>query len=92
MPVHEYANGGDNCAVTGGYVYRGARIPGLTGGYLFADYCEGTVRGLRVVDGRRVELADLGIELDTVDSFGEDARGELYAMSLTGDVARIDPA
>ncbi len=30
-PVFEYDHSGTNCSVTGGYVYRGTAIPGLTG-------------------------------------------------------------
>ncbi|MGB7537074.1 MAG: PQQ-dependent sugar dehydrogenase, partial [Anaerolineales bacterium] len=40
-PVAEYDHSGGNCSVTGGYVYRGSRIPGLAGTYLFGDYCTG---------------------------------------------------
>jgi glucose/arabinose dehydrogenase len=91
-PIHEYRNGDDGCSVTGGYVYRGSRIPGLTGAYLFSDYCASTVMGLRQSGGRRIELGALGLELPTIVSFGEDADGELYVLSLEGEIARIDPA
>jgi glucose/arabinose dehydrogenase len=91
-PIHEYRNGEGGCSVSGGYVYRGARIPGLTGAYLFSDYCASTVMGLRQSGGRRIELEALGLELPTIVSFGEDADGELYVLSLEGEIARIDPA
>jgi glucose/arabinose dehydrogenase len=31
------------CAITGGYVYRGCKIPELYGRYVFSDYCLGTI-------------------------------------------------
>ena len=42
MPVYEYSHD-DGCSVTGGYVYRGERVPAAVGRYFFGDYCSGTV-------------------------------------------------
>jgi glucose/arabinose dehydrogenase len=91
-PIYEYANGGGNCAVTGGYVYRGSRIPNLRGAYLFADFCVGRLRAFVEHDGRATEHRFLGPQAGNLASFGEDARGELYVLSLGGGVYRIDPA
>ena len=47
-PYAEYAHGsGDSvgCAVTGGYVYRGATYPTLQGRYVMGDYCTGRILG-----------------------------------------------
>jgi glucose/arabinose dehydrogenase len=91
-PVYEYPTS-DGCAVTGGYVYRGAKIAALQGVYVFGDYCNGTVQGLRM-DGRKV-VEHRALELTRAEqlaSFGEDRDGELYVLSLTGTLYRIDPA
>ena len=91
-PVHEY--GHDlGCSVTGGYVYRGGRIPGLAGAYLFADYCRGTVWTLvRDPDGR-ARVATLLESGATVSSFGEDEAGELYLCDHRGGaVLALAPA
>jgi glucose/arabinose dehydrogenase len=88
-PVYEYAHGGATasaCTVTGGYVYRGARIPALTGTYVFADFCIGEVWGLNS------GFHKLGPSADSIASFGQDNGGELYVVSLDGPVLRIDPA
>jgi glucose/arabinose dehydrogenase len=92
-PVYEYATRGpEGCAITGGYVYRGAAIDGLAGAYLYSDYCEGLVRGLVLEDGAVVEQGGLGISGSQVVSFAEDADGELYLLDFGGSVQRIDPA
>ena len=90
-PIYEYPNGGGTCSVTGGYVYRGSRIPGLRGVYVFADFCEGRLRGITQRDGARTGHAFLGPRTDQIASFGQDASGELYVLSRSGPVFRIDP-
>jgi uncharacterized repeat protein (TIGR03806 family) len=45
-PLYEYPHGGGNFggySVTGGRVYRGTRVPSLSGRYVFADYVSGHV-------------------------------------------------
>ena len=90
-PVIEYGRD-DGCTVIGGFVYRGRRIPGLQGAYLYGDYCSGWVRAARAPGGKVAEQRDLGLEVPSLSSFGADADGELYALSLGGDVYRIAPA
>lgn len=91
-PVHEYAHG-PGCSVTGGVVYRGARIPALVGTYLFSDLCDGTVRGLRLgPDGRVDQLLDLGVGGAQVVGFAVDADGEVLVIDLAGRVGRLVPA
>src|SRR5205823_12678141 len=89
-PVAQYDHN-MNCSVTGGYVYRGASVPGLVGAYIFGDYCTGGVFALRrnpdVGWSSRLEL---GYQPIKISSFGEDAAGELYVVdSEGGTVFRI---
>lgn len=95
LPVHEYGHD-EGCSVTGGYVYRGERIPNLQGRYFFGDVCSGAIWSFRLVDGEVVGFHEHSGDLGTVPSiasFGEDADGELYAVSLNGQIYRIvDPA
>jgi hypothetical protein len=89
-PVIEYSHS-DGCSITGGYVYRGTRVPDLAGLYLYGDYCGGWVRSFRLVGGRATESLDwpaLAVG-GGLSSFGEDQRGELYVMTLSGDLHRI---
>ncbi|HEX9992705.1 MAG TPA: PQQ-dependent sugar dehydrogenase [Acidimicrobiales bacterium] len=93
-PVFEYTHDEGGCAVSGGVVYRGGAIPALQGAYLFGDYCLARVRALTVEGGRVVAERDLDAPVDggQLVSFGEDASGEVYVLSLAGDVYRLDPA
>lgn len=89
-PVYEYSHD-HGCVVTGGYVYRGTAIPDLVGAYVFADFCAGALEAIRLKDGRVVDHRILGPVVPSLSSFGEDAQGELYAMSLGGGLYRLAP-
>jgi glucose/arabinose dehydrogenase len=91
-PVIEYSHDSGGCTVIGGFVYRAQRVRGLRGAYLYGDYCAGWVRAARVSGGKVAERRDLGLRVPSLSSFGADADGELYALSLGGDVYRIAPA
>jgi glucose/arabinose dehydrogenase len=80
-PVVDYPHS-DGCSVIGGYVYRGALLPELTGYYLFADFCGGWLRSMKVTGRSAAELRTWpGISLPQVNSFGRDGAGELYMIS-----------
>lgn len=91
-PIVEYANDGTNCSVTGGFVYRGEGIPFLDGVYLYGDYCAGNVLGVRQSGGEVAEELDLGLNAgeNQLASFGQDADGEVYVLTLGGTLYRID--
>lgn len=91
-PVFTYPLGQGRCAVIGGYVYRGARVPGLSGAYLYGDNCDGRVRALILSEGRVIMDRMLGVTLPALSSFGEDRAGEIYALSLTQGVFRLELA
>ena len=93
LPVLEYAHS-QGCSITGGYVYRGTQLSGLTGHYFYSDFCSGWVRSFRMENGVAVDERDytaLFGTINSVASFGEDARGELYIVSLGGTVYRMVP-
>jgi len=91
-PIIDYGRGGGNCAVTGGYVYRGTRIANLNGAYLYADYCAGQILALRQSGGQVVDQRDFSAVAKNLTSFGEDQNGELYVLTQDGGVFRIEPA
>ncbi len=88
-PVFEYSHADGGCAIIGGYVYRGTAVRGLWGAYLFSDNCLGGIAALRMRDGRVVSERGMGVDAASPSSFGEDANGELYVLSLSGGVYRI---
>ena len=80
-------------SITGGYVYRGARLAGLKGIYVYGDFQSGKLWGLRH-DGTKVvwkaPLADTPLQLV---AFGEDRAGELYLLDYerTKQIHRLIP-
>jgi glucose/arabinose dehydrogenase len=91
LPVLVYGHA-EGCSVTGGHVYRGARMPSLHGTYFYADFCGGWVRSFRFAGGQVTERQEWdGLATPQITSFGEDATGELYLVSGTGSVFRIVP-
>jgi hypothetical protein len=88
--VAQYRHDDGRCSVTGGYVYRGERIPDLAGAYVYGDFCDGVVRAFVVDDsGRVTDQRAFQVQVDALVSFGEDVDGELYALSLEGKVHRL---
>lgn len=87
-PIYTY--GRDlGCSVTGGYVYRGEAIPAIDGRYFFGDFCTGSVWSLRLANGQATAVRTEPFRVPSLSSFGEDARGELYLVSLDGSVYRL---
>ncbi len=79
------------CSVTGGYVVRDPALPSLRGKYLYGDFCEGLIYGARLSSSGATSNARVaGLpQIPALSSFGEDARGRIYVVSLGGAVSRI---
>lgn len=93
-PIFEYSHD-EGASITGGFVYRGTRVPELDGVYLFSDFAAATLRGLVVTDGRLDQQAVIpttGDPMSQVSSFAEDAAGDVYVLNLSGQILRIDGA
>lgn len=91
-PIIEVDHSLGDCAIIGGYRYRGTAVPALPGRYLHSDNCTGRIRaGTETSPGvwSSVQLLDTPL---AISAFGEDEAGELYVTSLgatTGAVNRI---
>ena len=68
---------------------RDPGVPDLAGRYLYGDYCAGPLRSFRVQDGKATDDRSLGLRVASLTSFGEDARGRVYATSQEGPVYRL---
>jgi glucose/arabinose dehydrogenase len=90
-PLLVYGREG-GCSVTGGYVVRDPELTGLNGRYIYGDFCQGELRSF-IADPTReaADDEDLGLDVPSLSSFGEDAAGHIYAVSLEGPVYRLVP-
>lgn len=90
MPFYDphivYTHSGGKCSVTGGYVYRGTDIPGLTGKYIYGDYCSGEIF---VSDTAGIVLESYETP-EFISAFGQDSSGEIYmAGHITGRIYKL---
>ena len=112
-PIYEYPNNAnyiktliglkqanrDGCSVTGGYVYRGDKMPEMYGRYIFGDYCTGKVWSFSNINGLIQNFKDhtaditksMGEKSFYLSSFGEDYKGELFLINYNGSLYRIIP-
>jgi glucose/arabinose dehydrogenase len=87
MPVAEYSHE-HGCSVTGGFVYRGDAIPAAQGRYFYGDYCSGNVWSLSLRGATAAVRRD-PFHVPALSSFGEDANGELYLVSIEGKIFKL---
>ena len=66
------------------------RSPSLRGRYLYGDYCLGQLRSFTADPaGKATDDRELGVEVPSLSSFGEDRDGHIYAVSGSGPVYRL---
>jgi glucose/arabinose dehydrogenase len=89
LPVAEYGHD-KGCSVTGGHVYRGTRIAGLAGVYLFGDFCSGRLWTLTPRPGGGWTMREALTTTFQISSFGEEPDGEILIVSYaTGEIYRL---
>jgi glucose/arabinose dehydrogenase len=92
LPIAEYGHSQGN-SVTGGYVYRGKKIPSLEGVYIYGDFGSGKIWGL-TYDQQTKKVIKNELLLNShvaISSFGEDHDGELFVVGYNGIIHRIVP-
>ncbi|HYI67600.1 MAG TPA: PQQ-dependent sugar dehydrogenase [Candidatus Limnocylindrales bacterium] len=78
-----------DCAIIGGFVYRGDDVPAFRDQYVFSDFCSGRIRIIPTEEEEPVPdvLLDADLRMST---FGMDSEGELYIADVaTGIVYRL---
>ena len=89
FPEHSHGT-----SITGGYVYRGKKLPRLRGVYLYADFTLGTVWGLRFENGQVTTSGTLvkANPARQISSFAEDRDGEIYVLAFDGKLYELAEA
>jgi glucose/arabinose dehydrogenase len=91
-PVIERSHSGDGyCSITGGYIVRDRSLKALYGRYVYGDYCNPQLRWAKLSAGRATSGGTIGLRVSALSSFGQDARGRVYAVSQNGPVYRLAP-
>lgn len=96
FPIHDYAHNTDgdpdheNCSVIGGYVVRDPGLSTLRGRYLFADFCRGMLMSFIPGTTQAADVRSVGIGALFPSSFGEGVNRQIYLVSLTGPVYRLE--
>lgn len=82
-----------DASITGGYRYRGPDTS-LYGNYIFADFVSGNVymAVLTDVDTPTVDTLLIIDNIGGIASFAEDNEGNLFALSLNGEIFKFESA
>lgn len=88
LPVIDYGRD-QGQSVTGGYVYRGPTLGGLTGWYVYADFVSGRIWALDASNPDNPENIELLNTDLSISSFGVDANNELYICAFDGNIYRL---
>lgn len=87
FPEAVYLNESPDCAIVGGYVYRGDAMPELDGWYIFSDNCSGRIRGFDTAVGGPPEI--LYDSPYAVSSLAELPNGELLVLTFNNAIFQL---
>jgi hypothetical protein len=88
LPILEVDHSSGDCAIVGGYRYRGTAVPSLVGKYVHSDNCSGRIRiATQTGPTTWTQVTDQDTNFN-IYTFGEDQNGELYA-SAGGTIYRL---
>jgi len=87
-PIFVYPQS-EGFSITGGFVYRGTKIPALCGTYIYGDYVTKKIWGLRYAGKKVTNHRQLVKSRYSVSSFGQDEVLELYVVDHGGKILKI---
>jgi glucose/arabinose dehydrogenase len=88
MPVIQRNHTTDGyCAIVGGYVVHDPALPTLAGRYIYGDDCATALRSANLANP--ADDVPVGLSVTQLSSFGEDACGRIFVVSLAGPVSRL---
>lgn len=80
----------EGASVIGGHVYRGKKVPGLIGHYVFGDYVSGKIWSLTEKPNHEWEQKLVFDLKQPITSFAEDKDKELYVLTHTGVIYALE--
>ncbi len=89
-PIIDYPRS-DGTTVIGGRVYRGRTIPFLCGVYVYGDFGNGRIWGLRYDGSAVLEQQKLLESGRRISAFGQDEQRELYVVDYSGEILKVVP-
>ena len=92
FPIFNYDHFNGNCAIIGGFVYRGQNIPELFGKYIYADYCSKNIWSLQYKNtDKPFDSLLLSSPYGQPLVFGTDQNNELYLCASDGKIYKFKP-
>ena len=88
-PVAQYPHSNGNVSITGGHVYYGTELAGLTGRYVFGDFASGRIWALQGDEQSGFTLEELVNTTNSISSFAVGPDNELYYSNYGGSVMRL---
>ena len=98
---HKLGTRGHGLSVVGGYVYRGKKIPQLSGHYFFADYVSKSIWSFKynpkkkfarkIIDWTDAIKRPNDKQIINPSSFAQDSKGEIYIVDHSWNVYKIMP-
>jgi glucose/arabinose dehydrogenase len=89
FPIWVYSHSNGDASITGGYVYRGSRIPALYGKYIYGDYVSRRIWAL-TYDFRTAATNEFLLQgPQFISSFGEDFNNEILVVGYDSTAGRI---